>query len=75
MEFEIIQTVALILGPGGAVYIGLKGALNGMRKDMSTVLKCAEAIENDLDSMQKDVTEVKTIVKFHHHPGGAGPTP
>jgi len=68
MEFEIIQTVALILGPGGAVYVGLKGALNGMRKDIGTVLKCAESIEADLDSMQKDVTEVKTIVKFHHHP-------
>ena len=68
MEFEIIQTVALILGPGGAVYIGLKGALNGMRKDVGMVLKCAETIEDDLDDMQKDVGEIKAIVKYGHHP-------
>ena len=66
MEFEIIQTVALILGPGGAVYIGLKGALNGMRKDVGMVLKCAETIEDDLDKMQTDVTKMKTILEYHH---------
>ena len=66
MEFEIIQTVALILGPGGAVYFGLKGALNGIRKDITLVGECAEKIENDIDDMAKDVTKIKTIVEIHH---------
>ena len=67
MEFEVIQTVALILGPGGAVYLGLKGALNGMRKDMGLVLDCAKKIEADLDHMQNDVTAIKSVVEFHGH--------
>ncbi len=67
MQFELIQTAALILGPGGAVYLGLRGALNGIRKDINLVGKCAEKIENDIDDMAKDVTKIKTIVEIHHH--------
>jgi hypothetical protein len=63
IQFEVIQTVALILGPGGAVYLGLKGALNGMRKDIGVVLECANKIEDDVDAMQKDVTTIKAIIE------------
>lgn len=63
MEFEILQTIGLVLGPGGAVYIGLKGALNGMRKDVSTVLQCARKVEDDVDTLQTDITAIKTIVE------------
>ena len=68
MEFEVIQTIALILGPGGAVYIGLKSSLNGMRKDVGTVLLCAQKIEDDLDSMQTDITKIKTIAEMKSSP-------
>ena len=60
--FDIIQTVALILGPGGAVYVGLRGALNGIDKNVKANLKCTEKVEADVDAMQTDVTEIKVIV-------------
>ncbi len=66
--FDIIQTVALILGPGGAVYVGLKGALNGISKGVNANLKCTEKVEDDIDAMQTDVTKIKTIVEMKSSP-------
>ncbi len=37
MEHSTLELIAIILGPGGAVYVGLKAALNGMKTDMRDI--------------------------------------
>ncbi len=63
MEFEIIQTIALILGPGGAVFLGLKGALNGMRSDIKQNTVTLARVEDNDAEMHRDITAIKTIVE------------
>lgn len=43
----ILQSLALILGPSGAAYVGVKTAVNGMRADVKEI--------------KGDVKEVKTV--------------
>ncbi len=34
---EWYELVGVIFGPGGAVYVGMKGALNGMKHDIAEI--------------------------------------
>jgi hypothetical protein len=49
------QLLALVLGPTGAAYVGVKVALNG-------TVERVRRIEGKLDTVEKDVSGVKVAV-------------
>ncbi len=55
MEFEIIQTIALIFGPGGAVYFGLKSALNGLKELNEKQIKVLNHVDDDVRSIKQEI--------------------
>lgn len=46
MDHTWIEILAIALGPGGAVYIGLKTALNGMREDVKDIKQTVNKIRD-----------------------------
>ena len=47
------QAIAVILGPAGAAFVGVKVAVNGMREDV-------REIKGDVKDMRKDVAAHET---------------
>lgn len=47
------QAIAVILGPAGAAFVGVKVAVNGMREDV-------REIKGDVKDMRKHVAEHET---------------
>lgn len=37
LDLRMIELAAIVLGPGGAVYVGMRTALNGMKGDMREI--------------------------------------
>jgi len=49
----VIALVVLILGPGGGLFIGLRGGLNGMRESQRRTEKTMSEIHKDVKSLAR----------------------
>jgi hypothetical protein len=55
MEVDLLRMLGVTVGPGGAVYLGIKWALNGLKKDVQEARSdiretrdCAHAIHDEM---------------------------
>ncbi len=46
---EWMQMLAMILGPTGAAFVGVKMSLNGLQRGQTRIFKCMDRIEGRLD--------------------------
>jgi hypothetical protein len=59
MEVDLLQILGVTVGPGGAVYLGIKMALNGLRKDLAQA-------RSDIRETREDVRETRDCARGIH---------
>lgn len=52
-----IEIIGILLGPGGAAFVAVKSALNGVRAKVDSIDRRTDRIEQSLDAHIKDANE------------------
>lgn len=54
--FELILgLLTLVLGPGGAAFVGIKFGINGIRTDVKEIKKEVSELRDSLQHVEKDI--------------------
>lgn len=62
MDPELLRVAAMILGPGGAVYVGFKAGMNGLREDVSDIRITQRETRDEVKGLRQDMTDVRERV-------------
>jgi len=57
---QIVQWVAMIAGPTGAAYVGVKAAVNGMRSDVTEIKADVKELRNGQSRNRERIVAVET---------------
>ncbi len=53
MELETIELLAIVFGPGGATFVGLRMALNGMKGDMKEIKRDLRDVRDGVKALNQ----------------------
>lgn len=62
MDPELIRLFAMILGPGGAVYVGFKAGMNGLREDVKDIRVTQRETRDEVKGLRRDMSDVRERV-------------
>lgn len=62
MDAEILNYIAMTVGPGGAVYLGLKIGMNGIREDVSDIRNTQRETRDEVRGLRRDMSDVRERV-------------
>ena len=70
MPPEFLALVAMIFGPAGAAYVGVKVSLNGMRSDVTEIKADVKALYKGQGIHGERLMALETTIDLRDEPGG-----